>query len=155
MKQYGTVKASDLRLQIIAQKYSGATKHTLPRHSSTRSQQSNRATLLCLPFCQYTLVCIRESTKPSLCSKWGHFDSAKPIPKILVASWTFGTVEKKFRSLNTENLGSVGQRTAKLLTIKFCACALFGLYGRRVCKHKVWWLVTLQPFYLQTPNFLD
>ena len=37
---------------------------------------------------------------------------------MLLASWTFDTVEKKIRSLNTENLGSVGQSAAKLLAIK-------------------------------------
>ena len=42
----------------------------------------------------------------------------KPILKILLASWTFDTVRKRFISFNTENLGSVGQRTAKLLAIK-------------------------------------
>ena len=45
-----------------------------------------------------TVVCVRESTKPILCSKWGHFDRAKLILEILLASWTFGTVEKRFRS---------------------------------------------------------
>ena len=118
-------------------------------------------------FDKNTVACFRESTKPILCSKWGHFERSKPILKILLASWTFDTVEKKIISLITENLGSVGQRTAKLLTIKLCACALFGLYGQRACKHlrpgfenargqiilKVWWPVTLQPFDLQTPNF--
>ena len=76
--------------------------------------------------CLLTVVCIRESTKPILCSKWGHFDGVKPILKILLASWTFYTVEKRFRSFN---LGSVSQGTAKLLTIKLCPCTLFGLYG--------------------------
>ena len=114
-----------------------------------------------------TVICVRESTKPILCNKWGHFDSAKPILRILLASWTFGTVEKGLRSFNSENLGSVGQRISKLLAIKLCACTLFGLYGQRVCKRlwprfenargqiilKVWWPVTFQPFDLQTPNF--
>ena len=60
-----------------------------------------------------TVVCVRESTKPILCSKWGHFDRAKPILKILLASWTFYTIEKRFRSFNAKNLGSVCQRAAK------------------------------------------
>ena len=99
--------------------------------------------------------------------KWCHFDRAKTTFKILLASWTFDTVWKRFRSFNAENLGSVGQRVAKLLAIKLCACTLFGFYGQRVCKRhlprfentrgqiilKVWWPVTLQPFDLQTPNF--
>ena len=42
----------------------------------------------------YTVVCVRESTKPILCSKWGHFDKAKAILKIRLASWTFHKVEK-------------------------------------------------------------
>ena len=65
-----------------------------------------------------TVVCVRESTKHILCSKWGHFDRAKAILKILLASWTFYTIEKGFRSFFAENLRSVGQRTAKLLAIK-------------------------------------
>ena len=114
-----------------------------------------------------TVVCVRESTKLILCSKCGHFDRAKPILKILLASWTFCTVYKGFRSFNSENFGSVVQRVAKLLAIKLCACTLFGLYGWRFCNRlrprfknargriilKVWWAVTLQPFDLQTPNF--
>ena len=113
------------------------------------------------------VVCIKEATKPIWWSKWGHFDRAKPIFKILLASWTFYIIEKGFRYSNSENLGSVGQRAAKLQAIKLCACTLFGLYDQRVCKcHwpgfenaqgqiilKVWWPVTLQPFDLQTPNF--
>ena len=63
-------------------------------------------------------VTIWEWTKPILCSIWGHFDRAKAIFKILLASWTFNTVWKGFRSFNAENLRSVGQRTAKLLAIK-------------------------------------
>ena len=35
--------------------------------------------------------------------------------KILPASWTLNTVEKVFRSFNAKNLGSVGERAAKLL----------------------------------------
>ena len=50
--------------------------------------------------------------------KWGHFDGAKPTLKILLASWAFYTVLKGFRILNAENLGSVGQRAAKLPFIK-------------------------------------
>ena len=107
-----------------------------------------------------TVVCVRESPKPILCSKWGHFDGAKPILKILLASWTFGTVEKGFRSFFSKNLGSVGQRAAKLLAIKLWewfdpersriwaegAYRLFCCKGRRVYKRKVWWPVTLQSF---------
>ena len=114
-----------------------------------------------------TVVTIWEWTKPILCSKWGHFDRANTKFKILLASWHFDTVWKGFRSFNAENLGSVGQRTAKLLTIKLCPCAFFGLYSQRVCKCfqprfkcaqcqmilKVWWPVILQSFDLQTPNF--
>ena len=66
----------------------------------------------------------------------------------LLASWTLNTVLKGFRSINAENLGSIGQRAAKLLAIKLwewfdlgqtqiqaClhACTLFSLYGQRVC----------------------
>ena len=50
--------------------------------------------------------------------KWGHFDGAKPTLKIRLASWAFHTILKRFRILNAENLGSVGQRAAKLLAVK-------------------------------------
>ena len=83
------------------------------------------------------VVCVRESTKPILCSKWGHFDKAKTIFKILLASWTFYIIEKGLRSFDAENLRSVAQRTAELLAIKLCTCTLFGLYGWRVC-NRLW-----------------
>ena len=53
----------------------------------------------------------------SLC-KWGHFERAKPTFKMLLASWFFVCFFKRFRCLNAENLGSVGQRAAKLLAVK-------------------------------------
>ena len=82
----------------------------------------------------------------------------------MLASWTFDTVYKRYRSFNAKNLRSVDQRVAKLLAIKLSACTLFSLYGQRVCKRlrpgfdcargqiilKVWWPVTLQSFDLQT-----
>ena len=37
---------------------------------------------------------------------------------MLLASWTFNTVWKRFRSFNAKNLGSVCQRAAKLLAVK-------------------------------------
>ena len=88
--------------------------------------------VLCLLTNLPTVVCVRESTKSILFDKWSHFNRAKPILKILLASWTFCRVDKGFRSFNSENLGSIGQRVAKLLAIKLCTCTLFGLYGRRV-----------------------
>ena len=54
--------------------------------------------------------------KPYLC-KWGHFEKAKPTFKMLLAPWAFDTVEKNIRFLNAENLGSIGQRAAKLLAV--------------------------------------
>ena len=65
-----------------------------------------------------TVACVRESTKPISYSKWGHFERSKLIFKILLASWTLYTVENRFRSFTAKNLGSVGQRAAKLLAIK-------------------------------------
>ena len=53
----------------------------------------------------------------SLC-KWGHFERVKTTLKILLVFWTFDTVLKGFRSFNAKNLGSVGQRAAKLLAVK-------------------------------------
>ena len=49
--------------------------------------------------------------------KWGHFDKAKPTFRMLLVSWNFDTI-KRIRSFIAENLRSVGQRAAKLLTIK-------------------------------------
>ena len=40
--------------------------------------------------------------------------ASKPSLKMLPISWTFDTFFKRFRSFNAENLGSVGQRAAKL-----------------------------------------
>ena len=51
--------------------------------------------------------------------KWGHFDRAKPNLKLLLASWTFYSFLKGFRSFIAENLGSVGQRALKLPAVKF------------------------------------
>ena len=53
----------------------------------------------------------------SLC-KWGHFEKAKTTFKMLLATWFLMCFFKKFRSFNTKNLGSVGQRAAKLHAIK-------------------------------------
>ena len=43
---------------------------------------------------------------------------AKPTLKILLGSWAFNTVLKRFGTFNAENLGSVDQRAAKLPVIK-------------------------------------
>ena len=50
--------------------------------------------------------------------KWGHFDRVNFTFKMLRSSWNFDTVFKKIRSFDAENLGSVGQRAAKLLAVK-------------------------------------
>ena len=134
----------------------------LPVLSETTPTRKGRE----LPEIRITVMYVTESTKPILCSKWGKFGRAKPILEILLASWTFGKVEKGFRSFNSKNLVSVGQRAAKLLAIKLWewfdpgrsriradgTCRLLGHKGRRVYKRKVWRPVTLQPFDLQTPN---
>ena len=39
-----------------------------------------------------TVVCDWESSRPILCSKWGHFDRAKTILRFLLALWNFDTV---------------------------------------------------------------
>ena len=41
------------------------------------------------------------------------FDRAKPTLKLVLASWTFYSFFKGFRSFNVENFKSVGQRAAK------------------------------------------
>ena len=43
---------------------------------------------------------------------------AKPTLKMLPVSTTFDTILKERRTFNTENLGSIDQRTAKLLAFK-------------------------------------
>ena len=42
--------------------------------------------------------------------------------KMLLASWTFDTIEKGNRSLNAENLKSKDQRASKLLAVKLWKC---------------------------------
>ena len=56
---------------------------------------------------------------------------------MLSASLTLNTVEKGFRSFNAKNLGSVGQRAAKLIAVNV---------GGLEKKSAIW------P-HLQTPNF--
>ena len=53
----------------------------------------------------------------ALC-KWGHFEKAKTTFKMLLATWFLVWFFKRFRSIVAENLGSVGQRAAKLPAIK-------------------------------------
>ena len=53
----------------------------------------------------------------TLC-KWGDFERAKTTLKMLLGSWFLVCFFKRFRCLNAENLGSVGQRAAKLLAVK-------------------------------------
>ena len=45
---------------------------------------------------------------------------------MLLASWAFDSVEKRLRSFDTENLGSVGQRAAKLPAIKLWRTVTLG-----------------------------
>ena len=47
------------------------------------------------------------------------FEKGKPILKFLLASWFFIYFLKRFKSFNTVNMGSVGQRASKLLAVKF------------------------------------
>ena len=62
----------------------------------------------------------KKDTSPynkSLC-KCGHFEKAKNTFKMLLATWFFVCFFKRFRSFNAKNLGSAGQRAAKLLAVK-------------------------------------
>ena len=43
---------------------------------------------------------------------------AKRTLKMLLVSWKFNTIKKGFRSFDDKKLGSVGQRTSKLLAVK-------------------------------------
>ena len=53
----------------------------------------------------------------TLC-KWGDFERVKTTLKIMLACWFLMCFLKRFRSFDAENLGSVGQRAAKLPAIK-------------------------------------
>ena len=50
--------------------------------------------------------------------KWGLFERAKMTLKMLLASKYSKDLFKRFRSFNTVNMGSVGQRASKLLAVK-------------------------------------
>ena len=121
--------------------------HTLSSHVQLRAKQTAHSHI-------------------SLC-KWGNFERAKTTLKMLLDSWFLVCFFKRFRCLNAKNLGSVGQRAAKLLAVKVgglnkslpagpgpsqpvCSGSIPG-HGPIILK--VWWLVTLQPIDLQTPNF--
>ena len=108
----------------------------------------------------------RDAYNKSLC-KWGHFEKAKTTFKMLLATWFLVCLFKRFRFFNAKNLGSAGQRAAKLLAVKVGGLKKGlpagpgpsqpvcpgSMPGRSQIILKVWWLVTLQPFDLQTPNF--
>ena len=64
------------------------------------------------------MVTVWESKSPVFLCKWGNFEWAKPILKMLLASWFLVCFFKRFRSFNAKNLRSVGQRAAKLLAVK-------------------------------------
>ena len=116
---------------------------------------------------QYSGVRLRrDAYNKSLC-KWGHFEKAKTTFKMLLATWFLMCFFIRFRFFNAKNLGSVGQRAAKLPAIKLWewfetvqasnpgTLADWG-WGRLADLSwdlQLWQLVILQPFNLQTPNF--
>ena len=61
---------------------------------------------------------IQTALLPVYDVKWGHFERAKMTLKMLPASWYLKYLFKGFRSFNTVNMGSVGQRASKLLAVK-------------------------------------
>ena len=80
--------------------------------------------------------------------------------KILLVFWTFDTILKEFRSFNAKNLGSLGQRAAKLPAIKvwewfdpgtpwtwadWFECGR-GCVAHFLLRPPIWQLVTLKPF---------
>ena len=75
----------------------------------------------------------------------------------------FSVLFKKFRSFIAKNLKSVGQRAAKLLAVKVGGLKKKSAtlsrprleFARGWIILKVWWLVTLQPFDLQTSIFFS
>ena len=95
--------------------------------------------------------------------KWGQFDREKLTLKLLVASWSFYSFLKGFRSFNAENLGSVSQRASKLPAAKLwewldpwcartwaeCAYTHFGWNGQsgrlflKNSNFDSWWFLSL------------
>ena len=71
---------------------------------------------MCEP--EYSGVRLRSYTSNKSLCKWGHFEKAKTTFKMLLATWFFVWIFKRFRSFVAENLESVGQRAAKLPAIK-------------------------------------
>ena len=80
--------------------------------------------------------------------KWGNFDRAKSTLKMLLAFWFLLNFFKRLKSFNNKNLGSVGQRAAKLPAIK-----LWEWFDRQCSRMRAdwfeWQLVTLKPFNIQ------
>ena len=61
---------------------------------------------------------IQTALLPVYDVKWGHFEREKMTLKMLPASWYLKYLFKRFRSFNTVNMGSFGQRASKLLAVK-------------------------------------
>ena len=62
-------------------------------------------------------ICLHLVTKQALW-KWGHFERARHTFKMLPVFWFLVYFVKRFRYFNALNIGSVGLRAAKLLSIK-------------------------------------
>ena len=73
---------------------------------------------------------------------------------MLLASWTFDTVSKGFRSFNAENLGSVGQRAAKLQAIKVWEWFDPGRSRIRADRFE-WGRGRMADFFLRPPTLTD
>ena len=72
---------------------------------------------------------------------------------MLPASWTFDTNEKRHRSLNAENLRSIGQRASKMLAVKLWKwfdCA----WNRTQCAiaHNMDGMAEVADLFLRTPT---
>ena len=61
---------------------------------------------------------IQTALLPIYDLEWGHFERAKMTVNILPASWYLKYLFKGFRSFNTVNMKSIGQRAVKLLAFK-------------------------------------
>ena len=105
------------------------TMKTCKMHNTPETTNSAYLSSLVLSLCKVWFKCPFLLNQIQLCQlgmvplvnkllKWGQFDRANPTLKMLLASWTFYTILKGFRSFNAENLASVGQRAAKLPAIK-------------------------------------
>ena len=139
----------------------------LPGQITLMHNWSGLLDFLCYWLEQNTVACRKTGLFGKLLCKWGHFERAKTTLRIMLASWFLMCFFKKFRCLNAENLGSVGQWAVKLPAIKLSEWldrdresnpSRLAEWGRGrpadfFLRPPTLTARTLQFFDLQTPNF--